>query len=148
MSALTEDRTRVLDNRPTLQYSVGILFPVEEATPVHDEGASTDVGEEVSGAVETTGEVEEDGASVPIAEDWRPSSVAISFITDCPTVKVSLRGGTYSASTMAARRDGRGMGSVSKSFPSSPTGGRTGYRPATFPWRSAPDGVLPGTASS
>ena len=87
----------VIDNRPTLQYSVGILFPVEEATPVHDEGASTDVGEEVSGAVETTGEVEEDGASVPIAEDWRPSSVAISFITDCPTVKVSLRGGTYSA---------------------------------------------------
>jgi hypothetical protein len=87
----------VIDNRPTLQYSVGILFPVEEATPIHGEGAATDIGEEVSGSVETTGEVEEDGASVPIAEDWRPSSVAVSFITDRPSVKVSLRGGTYSA---------------------------------------------------
>ena len=28
------------------------------------------------------GEVEENGAAVPIAEDWRPSSAAISFITD------------------------------------------------------------------
>lgn len=87
----------VLDNRPTLQYSVGILFPVEDATPIHDDGSAVDLGEEVTGEVETTGEVEEDGVSVPIAEDWRPSSVAISFITDRPTVNVSLRGGTYSA---------------------------------------------------
>lgn len=80
----------ILSNRPTLQYSVGILFPREEA-------ASDDDGEEVSAEVASTGEIEEDGAAVPIAEDWRPSSVAISFITDHPAVDVRFAGATYSA---------------------------------------------------
>ena len=86
----------ILMNRPTLQYSVGILFPREEAAPA-DDGSDTDEGDEVAGEVAATGEVEEDGATVPIAEDWRPSSVAISFITDHPAVSVRFAGATYSA---------------------------------------------------
>lgn len=80
----------ILTNRPTLQYSVGILFPREEATPDED-------GDEIAAEVASTGEIEEDGAAVPIAEAWRPSSVAISFITDHPAVDVRFAGATYSA---------------------------------------------------
>ena len=86
----------ILTNRPTLQYSVGILFPREEAAP-GDDGSNTEDGGAVGGEVAATGEVEEDGAAVPIAEDWRPSSVAISFITDHPAVSVRFAGATYSA---------------------------------------------------
>lgn len=80
----------ILLNRPTLQYSVGILFPREETGPGDD-------GDEIAAEVAATGEVEEDGAAVPIAEDWRPSSVAISFTTDRPAVSVRFAGATYSA---------------------------------------------------
>lgn len=86
----------ILTNRPTLQYSVGILFPREVETPERD-GGPTSGNDDSVGAVAVTGEVEEDGATVPIAEDWRPSSVAISFITDHPAVSVRLAGATYSA---------------------------------------------------
>lgn len=87
----------ILTNRPTLQYSVGILFPREEAGPSADSGPTVGGGDETAGEVASTGEVEEDGAAVPIAEDWRPSSVAISFITDHPAVSVRVAGATYSA---------------------------------------------------
>lgn len=86
----------VVLNRPHLQYSVGILFPsesevVEPAIPGED-------AEMLENAVEE-GDVEESGASVPLAEDWRPSSVAISFVTDVPSVTCHLSGGTYSPVT-------------------------------------------------
>lgn len=87
----------ILTNRPTLQYSVGILFPREEAGPDGDGGSAVEDGDELAGDGAATGEVEEDGAAVPIAEDWRPSSVAISFITDYPAVKVRFAGATYAA---------------------------------------------------
>ncbi|MGW6783112.1 helicase-related protein [Streptomyces sp. NPDC054987] len=41
------------------------------------------------------GEIEEAGAGVPLAEDWRPSSVAISFVTDRDTVLCDFSAGTY-----------------------------------------------------
>jgi hypothetical protein len=89
----------VLENLPNRQYAVGMLFPRENAGPVVDEGAATpDVDEvDLDGAVSSSGEVEEAAASVPIAEDWRPSSVAISFVTSESSVLCDLTGATYTA---------------------------------------------------
>lgn len=87
----------VLFNRPSLQYSVGMLFPSEGSTPsvaiplpeptASDEFIEADVEE---------GDVEEDGASEPLAEDWRPSSAAISFVTDSLAVVCDFSTATYS----------------------------------------------------
>ncbi|WP_062378858.1 helicase-related protein [Demequina pelophila] len=77
------DRETLL-NRPHLQYTVGMLFPPE-----------TDAAEEVTDADVPEGDVEEVGALPRIAEDWRPSSVAISFVTDLPRVVCSVRAATY-----------------------------------------------------
>jgi hypothetical protein len=89
----------VLENLPNRQYAVGMLFPLDNAVPVADEGAAAPDVEDVDidGAVSSSGEVEESGAGVPIAEDWRPSSVAISFVTDHSAVRCDLTGATYAA---------------------------------------------------
>jgi hypothetical protein len=84
----------ILYNRPHLQYAVGMLFPSEsevEPAPIAGEGS-----EFLPSAVEE-GDVEEAGATAPLAEDWRPSSVAISFVTDASSVYVNLSAGTYKA---------------------------------------------------
>ena len=82
-------------NQPHRQYVVGILFPIElgrgeptsaNAAGEDDLAASADVEE---------GDVEEGGTDVPLAEDWRPSSVAVSFVVDSPIVDVDLGCGTY-----------------------------------------------------
>ncbi|MFE9649421.1 helicase-related protein [Streptomyces sp. NPDC006365] len=79
-------------NLPHRQYAVGMLFPVEvEARGPRGDG---DTDEDVSADV-PDGEVEENGAGVPLAEDWRPSSVAISFVTDGDSVEVDFSCGTY-----------------------------------------------------
>lgn len=84
----------VTANLPHRQYAVGMLFPVEaEARGSHGDG-STD--EEVSADV-PDGDVEESGAGVPLAEDWKPSSVALSFVTDGDSVDVDFSCGTYAA---------------------------------------------------
>ena len=89
----------VLGNLPNRQYAVGMLFPRDVAAPVADEGAATpDIDEvDLDGAVSSSGEVEEAAATVPIAEDWRPSSVAISFVTSESSVQCDLTGATYTA---------------------------------------------------
>ncbi|MEU1734357.1 helicase-related protein [Streptosporangium sp. NPDC020145] len=86
----------VTRNLPHRQYAVGMLFPV--ASEVHggdqvepENGLSADVPER---------DVEEDGATVPLAEDWRPSSVAISFITDGDSVEARFSCGTYSQASV------------------------------------------------
>ncbi|MEU5722733.1 helicase-related protein [Micromonospora sp. NPDC047738] len=79
----------VVLNMPDRQYAVGMLFPTESSVPNAEESdpeAEADVA---------SGDVEESGAGVPLAEDWRPSSVAISFVTDRPTVSCDFSGGTY-----------------------------------------------------
>lgn len=84
----------ILYNRPHLQYAVGMLFPSEsevEPAPIPGEGS-----EFLHSAVQE-GDVEEAGAATPLAEDWRPSSVAISFVTDARSVFVNLSAGTYKA---------------------------------------------------
>ncbi|HEY8720203.1 helicase-related protein [Pengzhenrongella sp.] len=89
----------VVTNLPNRQYAVGMLFPREVAPPVEDEGVVLDEVDEVDvdAAIASTGELEEASAGVPIAEDWRPSSIAISFVTDRPSVRCDLTGATYRA---------------------------------------------------
>lgn len=84
-----DGENEIVLNRPHLQYVVGMLFPSASAP-----GESEDVGD---GDRRTgdDGEVDDNGAGVPLAEDWRPSSVAISFVCDSPSVVVSFSGGTY-----------------------------------------------------
>jgi len=84
--------TEVLFNRPHLQYAVGMLFPSESAFD-HSSISSEDVP--LTDKAEGDGELEESGATVPLAEDWRPSSVAISFVTDSTSVVCDVAGGTY-----------------------------------------------------
>ncbi|MFI1563884.1 helicase-related protein [Streptomyces sp. NPDC020490] len=81
-------------NFPHRQYAVGMLFPAEAGT--HETSSGDDADEEVSADV-PDGDVEEDGAGVPLAEDWRPSSVAVSFVTDGDSVNVDFSCGTYAA---------------------------------------------------
>ncbi|MFQ1003915.1 helicase-related protein [Modestobacter sp. SSW1-42] len=86
----SEGDEEVLLNRPHLQYAVGMLFPGESVV------RETDVAENKARLTAVPeGDVEEDAAGVPLAEDWRPSSVAISFVTDSPAAACSLEGGTY-----------------------------------------------------
>ncbi|GAA3739180.1 helicase-related protein [Spinactinospora alkalitolerans] len=71
-----------------------MLFPSETVARGSHDGEDAD--EEVSADV-PDGDVEEDGAGIPLAEDWRPSSVAISFVTDGDSVDVDFSCGTYAA---------------------------------------------------
>jgi hypothetical protein len=82
----------VTGNLPHRQYAIGMLFP---ADPAADSRDPTDSGEELS-ADGLERDVEEDGAAIPLAEDWRPSSAAISFVTDGDCVEVDFSCGTYS----------------------------------------------------
>lgn len=87
-----------IQNPPNRQYSVGMLFP-REAGPDCDNGSGQPMSDEVDvdGMTAFDGEVEENGAAVPIAEDWRPSSAAISFITNAKAVLCDVAGATYRA---------------------------------------------------
>ncbi|MEU8540664.1 helicase-related protein [Streptomyces sp. NPDC048717] len=81
----------IVTNLPDRQYCVGMLFPAG-ASPFSTGDAAVD--EEVWADV-AEGEVEETGAGVPLAEDWRPSSAAISFVTDRDSVLCDFSAGTY-----------------------------------------------------
>jgi hypothetical protein len=81
----------VVLNRPDRQYAVGMLFPSSSSSP--DSGG--DDGETEVEADVPSGDLEEDDAGVPLAEDWRPSSIAISFVTNGTTASCDLSGGTY-----------------------------------------------------
>ncbi|GAB3292619.1 helicase-related protein [Parasphingorhabdus pacifica] len=80
-------------NPPNRQYAVGMLFPRDDgnAGPGDAQGRLSDSVQ--SDVVD--GDVEEGGTGVPLAEDWRPSSVAISFVTDGERVGVEFSCGTY-----------------------------------------------------
>ncbi|PWJ26063.1 helicase-like protein [Branchiibius hedensis] len=84
----------VVWNPPNRRYAVGMLFPQEAIDRSESEHAD-DL--DIEAEVETPGEVEERGAAVPVSEEWRPSSVAISFVTDRATAVCNLAGGTYEA---------------------------------------------------
>jgi hypothetical protein len=82
----------VTSNLPHRQYAVGMLFPAATAARG---GNQADPDDELSADV-PAGDLEEDGAAIPLAEDWRPSSVAISFVTDGGSVEGHFSCGTYS----------------------------------------------------
>lgn len=85
----------IVNGRPNLQYTVGMLYPPESGQlQPEGEPATIDDGEGVR-AVVSDGDVEERDATVPLAEEWRPSSVAVSFVTDGSSVFCDFSGGTY-----------------------------------------------------
>ncbi|WP_433871235.1 helicase-related protein [Saccharopolyspora sp. CA-218241] len=84
----------IASNPPHRQYAVGMLFPRDDNSHSRPAERKRPPSEDVEPDV-AEGDVEEDGASVPLAEDWRPSSVAISFITDSESVVVDFSCGTY-----------------------------------------------------
>lgn len=84
----------IVNGRPNLQYSVGILYPPESVAEPAPEGfADIDAGDVEADVAD--GEVDDVAASVPLAEDWRPSSVAISFVTNGTSAVCAFDGGTY-----------------------------------------------------
>ncbi|MER5485241.1 helicase-related protein [Streptomyces sp. NPDC002812] len=87
-----EGDEEVTANLPHRQYAVGMLFPSEAVADTAPDGENS--GAELPADV-AEGDVEEDGAGVPLAEDWRPSSVAVSFVTDSDSVRVEFSCGTY-----------------------------------------------------
>lgn len=92
-----QGENEVLLNRPSLQYAVGMLFPAEdEGAPVGSAIAGEVDPEEFVSADVEEGDVEEDDAVPPIAEDWRPSSVALSFVTDKESFFCDFSAATYS----------------------------------------------------
>jgi len=86
----------LIDNRPSLQYVVGMLFPADDSVALQGSVAArvSDPQQLVMADVEEA-DVEEDGAANPLAEDWRPSSAAISFVTDSESVLCDFSAGTY-----------------------------------------------------
>lgn len=85
----------VYNGRPNLKYTVGMLYPPESrASSASDATTSDDTADDVDADV-AEGEVEDVGAAVPLAEDWRPSSMAISFVIDGRSAAGSFAGGTY-----------------------------------------------------
>lgn len=87
----SEGDEEVLLNRPHLQYVVGMLFPREATTPPSEADGEN---EALSEGVEQ-GDVEEGDGGVQLAEDWRPSSIAISFVTTAKSIICRTTGGTY-----------------------------------------------------
>lgn len=85
----------IVNGRPNLQYTVGMLYPPESAPPQSGGQPPSDgpAGEPTADVPE--GEVEEADAAIPLTEEWRPSSVAISFVTDGRSVLCDFAAGTY-----------------------------------------------------
>lgn len=91
-----QGESEVLLNRPSLQYTVGMLFPRDEsALDAQDENTALPSAEEFILADVEEGDVEQDGAAPPLAEDWRPSSAALSFVTDVDSFICDFSGATY-----------------------------------------------------
>ena len=86
----------LIENRPSLQYAVGMLFPCGNDVAASGSVAAGGLDPEqlVMADVEE-GDVEDDDVTNPIAEDWRPSSTAISFVTDSESVLCDFSAGTY-----------------------------------------------------
>lgn len=81
----------LVDNRPSLQYIVGMLYPPEsDATSNFSQVPDEKIGADVQ-----DGDLDELDLTTPLASTWKPSSVAISFVVDSPSVLVDFSGATY-----------------------------------------------------
>ena len=87
----------VLVNRPSLQYVVGMLFPTADEEPVTTERLSGDSPPDPDEFVEADveeGDVEEEAPT--LAEDWRPSSTAVSIVASGDSLLCDFSAATYS----------------------------------------------------
>ncbi|MEU5156363.1 helicase-related protein [Glycomyces sp. NPDC021274] len=89
-----EDDREVVAHLPHRRYAVGMLFPMA-AAPKGAREEPEDAVEVMADVAE--GDLEQGDAGVPLAEDWQPSSTAVSFVTDGEAVDVGLTCGTYAA---------------------------------------------------
>lgn len=87
----SEGEAEVVFNPPHLQYAVGMLYPAEA------KGRQGPVSADDAVEPDVVLEEEQEDAGIPLAEEWRPSSVAMSFITTRPEVLCDVSGGTYAA---------------------------------------------------
>lgn len=94
-----EGPTEVTFDPPVYRYTVGMLFPSEGTPSAPKVGEEAQHGENDLLADVVEGEIEEDNASTPLAEDWRPTSTAISFVSDGASVLVDFAAATYDVST-------------------------------------------------
>lgn len=85
----------IVNGRPNLHYAVGMLNPPESSTASSSRDPGLADEHSLIDSDVVPGEIEDLGAGVPLAEDWQPSSVAVSFLTDGDTVLCNLSGGTY-----------------------------------------------------
>ncbi|WP_144783755.1 helicase-related protein [Microbacterium sp. BH-3-3-3] len=86
----------VLLNRPSLQYAVGMLFPAGDEAPAQGSVAAGEADpEQLVMADVDEGDIEEEDTTLPLAEDWRPSSAAISFVTNGQAVLCDFSAATY-----------------------------------------------------
>ncbi|SDH44320.1 helicase-related protein [Agrococcus jejuensis] len=72
--------------RPDLHYVIGHLFPKE--TPVADALEQSDVEADADASAD------DDVANLR-PQEWKPSSLAVSFVTDAPQLKVDVEVATY-----------------------------------------------------
>lgn len=91
--------TEITFDPPVYRYTVGMLFPSEGGAISTDESDKIPLIENNLLADVVEGEVEEDNASTPLAEDWRPTSTAVSFVSDGTSLHVDFAAATYEVST-------------------------------------------------
>ncbi|RZS55231.1 helicase-like protein [Microcella putealis] len=89
------DEEVLIENRPSLQYVVGMLFPLDAEADRSPSPAGANGSLEYVEADVDEGDVEESDGSGTLAEDWRPSSAAISFVTNVDSVLCDFACGTY-----------------------------------------------------
>lgn len=86
-----------LTNRPSLQYSVGILFPREVTPSLAVDAQVSDVEHTLLTSADVAADdLEEGETATTLAEDWRPSSAAITFVLEGNSFSFDFKTATYS----------------------------------------------------
>ncbi len=91
--------TEVTFDPPVYRYTVGMLFPSKDEPLSTEEHNDFEQSENNLLADVVEGEVEEGSASTPLAEEWRPTSTAISFVSAATSLLVDFAAATYEVST-------------------------------------------------
>lgn len=94
-----QGQSEVTFDPPVYRYTVGMLFPSENKSNATLEQNDARQSENNVLADVVEGDVEEDNASTPLAEDWRPTSTAISFVSTGTSLLVDFEAATYEIST-------------------------------------------------
>lgn len=89
----------VLADMPSRRYAVAMLFPEGN----RDDGERVEDDLIKSPGEATTEDQEFPTVGIPTPDEQKPSSVAISFVTDTPYITCEISGGTYAAVTTTDR---------------------------------------------